>query len=225
MMNKFLIGAAALATAAGALAQGMQPPMAQTTPMTMPSHQMGMGDKTQTRAEIVAKVQQHFAMMDANRDGAIAGDEMQAMRGKHKGGRMGRNRHDMAMRDGSMANPGAAFDRLDANRDGSISRDEFAKGREMRIERKVVINDGPGGEHRDMKMRGMGGAKMGKGMGGQMLKMADANKDGRVTLPEMTSAALQRFDRADANRDGTLTREERKAMHQQMMQQRGGNVG
>ncbi len=201
MMNKFLIGAAALAFALPALAQ-VGP----------------MADHNQTRAEAVAKVQKHFAMMDSNRDGAIAAEEMQAMRGKHHSGRMGHG-GNMARHDGPMANPGAMFDRLDANHDGSISRDEFAKGREMRIERKVAINGAPGGDHAGMKMHGM------RGMGGHMLKMADANKDGRITLPEMTTAALQRFDRTDTNRDGTVTKEERKAMHQQMMQQRGRNAG
>lgn len=219
MMTKFLIGAAALGLTVAATAQ-MTPPMVQT-PMAMPMRAMPpMGDHMQTRAEVTAKVQQHFAMMDSNRDGFIAGDEMNAMGGKHHGGRMGHGGDKMAMHDGPMGNPGAMFDRLDANHDGSISRDEFAKGREMRIERKVVINGAPGADHAGMmKMHGM------KGMGGHMLKMADANKDGRITLAEMTNAALQRFDRADTNRDGTVTREERKAMHQQMMQQRGANAG
>ena len=45
-----------------------------------------------------------------------------------------------------MRDPAAAFDRLDANRDGSISRDEFAKGREVRIEKRVITQGGaPGG--------------------------------------------------------------------------------
>ena len=211
MMNKFLIGAAALAFALPALAQ--------IGPMA--GHQ-------QTRADVVAKAQKHFAMMDTNRDGAIVADEMSAMGGKRHGGRMD---HDMAMNDGPMGNPGAAFDRLDANHDGSISRDEFAKAREMRIERKVVINGTQGDDHAGMKMHGMGGEKMGGekmgggklggGMGKQMLKMADANNDGRITLPEMTSAALQRFDRTDTNHDGVVTKDERQAMHQQRMQQRG----
>lgn len=203
MMNKFVISAAALAFSLPALAQ-VGP----------------MADHNQTRAEAVAKVQKHFAMMDTNRDGAIAADEMSAMGGKHHGARMGHDGDEMAMHDGPMANPGAMFDRLDANHDGSISRDEFAKGREMRIERKVVINGAPSGE-------GGGNRNMmhAHQMGNHMLKMADSNKDGRITLPEMTAAALQRFDRTDTNRDGTVTREERKAMHQQMMQQRGRNAG
>ncbi len=220
MMNKFLIGAAALAIAGGAFAQGMQPPAVQTSRLDMPSPSDSMDSRVQTRAEVVAKVQKHFAMMDSNHDGAIVADEMQAMGSKQHGDRMGRDGNEMAMHDGPMGNPGAMFDRLDTNHDGSISRDEFAQGREMRIERKVVINDGPGGEgsenHKMMNMH-----KMGK----HMFKMADANHDGRITLPEMTAAALQRFDRTDTNHDGIVTKEERQAMHQQMMQEHGHDAG
>ena len=49
-----------------------------------------------------------------------------------------------------------------------------------------------------------------------MFEMADANKDGRVSLQEAQAAALQHFDMADTNRDGQITREERKQMHQRM---------
>ena len=219
MMNMFLIGAATVAITGGAFAQGMQPPTVQTSRMDMPSQSQSIKDRVQTRAEVVAKVQKHFAMMDSNHDGAIVGDEMQAMGGKHRGGRMVHDDGDMAMHDGPMGNPGAMFDRLDANHDGSISRDEFAHGREMRIERKVVISGGPGGEgSADHKMMNM------HKMGNHMLKMADANHDGRITLPEMTAAALQRFDRTDTNHDGVVTKEERQAMHRQMMQEHGGNA-
>ena len=214
MMNKFLIGAAALAVAVPALAQVMP-----------------MADHSQTRAEVVAKVQQHFAMIDTNRDGFIAGDEMQAMGGKQHGNRMGDGGHgmamhdgdEMAMHDGPMGNPGAMFDRLDANHDGSISRDEFARGHKMRIERKVVMNDGAGGNG------GTGGDRQNMmhahQMGSHMLKKADSNNDGRISLSEMTAVALQRFDRADTNHDGVITGDERQSMHQQMKQHLGRSPG
>ncbi|MEO6360202.1 MAG: hypothetical protein ABIO43_06480, partial [Sphingomicrobium sp.] len=63
-------------------------------------------------------------------------------------------------------------------------------------------------------MAGMG--RMHGGMGGQMLTMADANKDGRVTLQEAQVSALRRFDMADANHDGQVTMEERRQMRMQM---------
>jgi hypothetical protein len=53
-----------------------------------------------------------------------------------------------------------------------------------------------------------------------MFEMADANRDGRVTLQEATNAALRHFDTADVNRDGRLTPEERMQMHQRMRAER-----
>ena len=221
-MKMILLGAAALAAAVPAIAQ-MQP--ATPAPKAMPP----MAEKSHTRDQVVAKVREHFAKMDANRDGFVGTDEMQAMRGQHKqkmGAMDGRRGDRMAMKD-----PGAAFDRIDANRDGMISRDEFAKGREMRIERKMVMKGTPGApgmadEHGGMmKMHHMGG-KMGGGMmGGGMMKMADLNKDGRVSLQEATTSALQHFDMADTNRDGRITPDERRSMRQKMMQMRAPKAG
>ena len=198
-MNKFLIGAAALGVALPALAQ------------VAPA-----ADRMQTRDQVVAKVRDHFAKLDTNRDGAIASDELQAMRGQHLAMR---RKHDgdgdrMAMREGPMGNPNAAFDRLDANRDGMISRDEFAQGRAMHGERKMAMNEAPRANGREHRAKG-----------GHLVKMADADKDGRITLPEMTAAALQHFDRIDTNRDGRITPDERKAMHQQMMEAHSRNAG
>jgi len=225
MMNRFLLGATALVVAVPAMAQMQpQPPMA---PMPPIAQRMEM---TQTRDQAVARVRDHFTKMDANRDGFVAGDEMQSMRGKHQGmnrqmgARRGRGGDRMAM-----GNPGAAFDRLDANRDGMISRDEFGKAREIRTERKIVRNGTPGapgaamdGDHQGMrKMHRMGG---GRGMGGGM-KMADLDRDGRVSLQEATTSALQRFDRVDANRDGRITPDERRQNREQRKQMRAPKAG
>jgi len=54
---------------------------------------------------------------------------------------------------------------------------------------------------------------------GAMFGMADANKDGRVSLAEMQQTALQHFDRADLNHDGKVTPEERRQAWQQMRAQ------
>jgi hypothetical protein len=48
-----------------------------------------------------------------------------------------------------------------------------------------------------------------------MFGMADLNKDGKISVAEAQSVALQRFDRADLNHDGKLTPEERKQARQQ----------
>src|SRR5207342_2569804 len=98
---------------------------------------------------------------------------------------------------------------------------EFAKGREMRIERRVELKDGqtavpgaPRGEGRRMRMHQMGGGMM----GGRMFEDSDANKDGRVSLQEATDAAVRHFDMADTNRDGRITPEERMQMHRQLIE-------
>ena len=216
-MKMILLGAVALAVAVPAIAQTQpatpapraMPPMATMPPMAP------MAEKSQTRDQMVAKVREHFAKMDANRDGFVGADEMQAMRSQHKqkmGKMSGHHGDRMAMRDGPMRDPAKAFDRIDTNRDGMISRDEFAKGREMRIERKMVMKGTPGAP-------GMDGAH------GGMMKMADLDKDGRVSLQEATTSALQHFDMADTNRDGRITPDERRSMHQKMMQMRAPKAG
>ena len=86
------------------------------------------------------------------------------------------------------------------------------------VERRMVMKDGqhaPGAPHRGMRMHRFGGM-----MGGHMFDMADANKDGRVTLQEATDAAARHFDMADANRDGRITPDERRQMHRQMIEKR-----
>ena len=58
------------------------------------------------------------------------------------------------------------------------------------------------------------------GLRGRMFDMADANRDGRVTMAEGTAAAYRHFDMADANRDGQITRDERLQMRQRMRAER-----
>lgn len=220
-MKRILLGATALLMTLPVAAQMQPPPVAPVAPVPPMQHRM---DMTQTRDQAVAKVREHFARMDANRDGFVAGDEMRSMRG-HRGG-MGGGMGERRGRGGDrMANPGAAFDRLDANRDGMLSREEFGRAREIREERRVVRNQAPGapgvaGEHRGMrKMHRMGGK------GGGMMRMADLDRDGRVSLQEATTSALQRFDRIDTNRDGRITPEERKQQREQRKAMRGQRAG
>lgn len=193
-MVKLLIGAAAAALAGAAIAQAPAPvPGVAATP-----------ERVMTRDSVVAKVRDHFARLDTNRDGFVAQDEMAAMRAH----RMAHRAPGMAGRGMAMRDPARAFDRLDSNRDGVLSRDEFARGRELRRER--------------MAMRGpMQGRRMGGMMGGGMLRMADSDRDGRVSLAEAQAAAVRHFDMMDANRDGTVTREERRGMRERMRAMHG----
>ncbi|HJS41254.1 MAG TPA: EF-hand domain-containing protein [Sphingomicrobium sp.] len=213
IMKEFLVGAAAIVIAGAAFAQ-----VAPTTPPSAPQV-APLPERIDTRDEVVGKVRDHFAQLDANKDGVLTRDEAEAGRKVFKErmrSKLGERRvHRMENRD-----PNAAFDRLDTNKDGAISREEFAQHREQRIERRTVMKDGqamPGMPHEGMRMHRFGGM-----MGGHMFDMADANKDDRVTLQEATDAAVRHFDTADANRDGRLTPDERRQMRLQRRAPKAG---
>jgi len=180
-----------------------------------------MADRVITRAEVQAKVQTHFTKVDADRDGFVTSAEIDARHaGMRQHMRQGGAGHAMMARRGD---PNVAFDRIDANKDGMVSRDEFAKGREVRIERHVIREGGAPGQPGAMRMKMH---RMGGGMfGGAMLKMADTNRDGRVSLAEATSGALAHFDKADTNRDGRITPEERRAGRMMMREMRMRKAG
>lgn len=159
-------------------------------------------DGIQTRAEVVQRVRAMFARADVNRDGFLTQAEVQSVAGQARGLR-GQRAADPARRQ-------RAFERLDANRDNVISRDEWARAQQVRAERQAER-----GAHRGQRL-----AMRGR-MGGALLRMADTNRDQRVSLQEAEGAALQRFDRVDLNRDGRVTRDERQQLRQQWQSRRG----
>jgi hypothetical protein len=213
-MKEFVMGAAAI-IAVGAGAAWAQAPATPPSPQIAPM--APMADRVTTRAEVVTKIRDHFARLDSNRDGFLTKEEAQAGRQIIKQRLAERGENRLQRRD-----PKVAFDRLDANKDGAISREEFEKGHELRIERRMVIKDGAaghaGGAHKGMRMHRLGGMML----GGHMFDMADANKDGRVSLQEATDSAVRHFDMADANRDGQVTPDERRQMHRQMIEKHRG---
>jgi Ca2+-binding EF-hand superfamily protein len=184
-MKTLFLGSAAVAavfTAGVAIAQ----------PATVAPTQPPQAAKTQSRADVSARIAQMFARLDTNRDGVIVKQEVEAARAQFAD----RMKQGAGQR-GQKGDRSKAFDRIDTNDDGNISRQEFAG-----------TPRGPG------KAKAMHG-----GFAGRIFDMADANKDGRVTLAEAQQAALQHFDRADLNHDGTLTPEERSQSRQQMRAQ------
>lgn len=236
-MSKYLLAGAAVAAIAlsPAIAQSVQPaPAPAPAPQALIHH--APIAKVHSRAEVGAHVRAMFERLDTNRDGFVTKAEAQAARAHRADRVIKRIRHGAAgSPEQRLADRGAMFDRIDTNRDGSISREEFAKVRENRVERRIVMreklkegeaapSDGKGGVSHNGAMGLMqhpGGydARRG-GLGGRMFDMADANKDGRVTLQEATAAAYRHFDMADANRDGQVTREERMQMRQKMRAER-----
>ncbi len=175
------------------------------------------GGQTMSRADIQARIQAQFARRDTDRDGFLTAEEM----GGRKVVRQERRMANRAARgeraivnEGRARDPNIAFDRIDLNRDGSLSRDEFARAREVRIEKRVMIGEGARSVAGSSDRSGRAG-RGGGGMGQRMLKRADADRDGKVTLAEATAGALRRFDRIDGNRDGRVTPEERAAVRAQ----------
>ncbi len=266
-MMKLLTGAAIVAlsiAAAPATAQTPPPPgVAQGTipapmiapvpsvppaPMVRENVQVRMmSDRMMTRDDVVRHVREMFQRFDANHDGFVTREELEAFHTKfaNMGPMMRKRVEDRRM---MMGSPAAMFDRMDANHDGSISRQEFmAAHSEMHQKRMVMIEDGAGGDHMQMRMDGdhmtmpmegmehqkmefrfktmapMHGTEMGMGgFGAHLFEMADTNHDGRVSLEEAESLALQHFDRADVNHDGKITPDEHQRMHAMMRERRPG---
>lgn len=193
-MKKLLIGGAVLALAVPALAQ--------VAPATSPVPQMKHVAKVQTRADVQTKVAEHFNRMDSNRDGFLTKAEADAAAQAFGGKRAERRAERGEQR----------FEQIDTNRDGSITRSEWDSAQAQRQQR-IAARDQNGDGRADRARFGHHG--MG-GFGGRMFEMADANHDGRVTLQEAQTAALQHFDMVDTNRDGRITPDERMRMHQHM---------
>lgn len=180
-MKKFVIGASAVALIA-------IPALAMVVADGHAGHHGMKGP--QTRSEVEAKVKEHFAKVDANKDGAITKEEEQAFRTARRG----------EMRE-------KMFGMLDADKNGQISRAEFDARHDGKDEHHSGMH-GMGG-HRMMMDGGMFAKADGNGDGkvtlseatGKALSMfdrADTNKDGTVS-PEERRAAWKSW--AEQGRD------------------------
>lgn len=218
-MFKYLLGGTIVAAmVAIAPAVGQTPAPAPVVPQVQDRlgepgwHGLGR-TSIHTRAEVGAHVRTLFERLDGNRDGYITRAEVEARKGER------RNRIEKRVERRGAAG-GQMFDRIDTNRDGVISRNEF-EAAPMRHERRMVMRTDRDRDGRPDAMRGMRGMRMGLGnLHGRMFDMADANRDGRVSLQEATNAAYRHFDTADVNRDGRLTPDERMQMRQRMRAER-----
>jgi len=155
-----------------------------------------------TRAAVQERTQKAFARMDANGDGKVDTADREARRK-------------------------AMFDRVDADNNGQLSFAEFSAHHGDRQQGERAERAGKRGER--MSHRGHRGPGMAMRGAGGMGRGADGNNDGAITLAELETAALARFDSVDADKNGVVTAAERKAqrdaMRQQMQQRRAQRAG
>jgi hypothetical protein len=163
-----------------------------------------------TRAQVETRVRDMFAPVDANRDGFVTQAEAQAVHASVRSGRQAERGERREER----------FARLDANRDGQISRAEFFAPRQgaERGERRALRT-----ERRAERMERRAERRGNRGLrfGARAFERMDVNKDGRISLAEVTELRIRAFTRADANRDGRVTREERRSLREVRQNRRG----
>lgn len=220
------VAAVALAGFAPALAQTVTAP-AGPAPAAHPVRTM----KPISRAAFVQRVQKLFARLDANHDGFVTQDELQASaQAMHA-----------RMEQGAAQRGSKLFDRLDANHDGVVTEAEFNAAMARRSQQPSAPHQAPtwarlaarfdtnhDGQisraefdavraRHEQKMAQDGKPRLHRaGFITHMFAMADLNRDGRVSRQEATQAAQRWFDAADTNHDGVLTPDEMRAAHQRM---------
>lgn len=192
-MKKTMIGGAAaiaLAAVSGmAVAQTAAP---NRTPNTVRAQ---MAERSVTQAEFVEGRLARLIAADANRDGVVTPEEMQAARQAQRTERMNQR-----------------FTRLDANGDGSVSRAEFDAAHAPRTER------GPRAE-RAGRWVGQGGGHRGPMRAGH--RGAEGTRErGPIVIADVRAKLTEQFAKLDANHDGVLTAAERRAGWQASAEQR-----
>jgi Ca2+-binding EF-hand superfamily protein len=226
MLKSLFLGAAAAFILAGgaAIAQTAQAPATPQASAPGPHGRMHHMMKTETRADVNARVARMFARLDTNHDGYITQVEIGALEAEHA--------QRMEQR-AARFDPSKFFDRLDLNHDGQITMAEAEAARSQHVKAEggkpakanatafgglfaradtnkdgVITRAEFDAMGQQMKAR-MDKAGMNRGhLGGRMFETADTNKDGKVSLAEMQAAALARFDQMDLNHDGTVTPDE-----------------
>jgi len=147
-------------------------------------------DGTITKAELTTSLEARFAKMDVNGDGQITQADRDARRAQRLEGR---------------------FTALDTDRNGQISKAEFLTGHQARQDKRAEAGKGEGRKGHHFRGRHHGGKGMmhgsWRGQGG---------KDGVMTKAQFMAGPLAMFDRADANKDGKVTAEEMTTARQAM---------
>ena len=138
-----------------------------------------------SQAEFVDRRVARLTTMDANGDGVVAREEMQAQRQA----RMVERRSQM-------------FERMDVDSDGSITRAEYDAAHAQRMEQRA--ERGEAGERRG-----------GRGHRGAHRMGMRLDRDGQgVNIEQARQRATEQFARMDADGDGFVTGAEMRAQHE-----------
>ena len=138
-----------------------------------------------SQAEFVDRRVARLTTMDANSDGVVAREEMQAQRQA----RMAERRSQM-------------FERMDVDSDGSITRAEYDAAHAQRMEQRA--ERGEAGERRG-----------GRGHRGAHRMAMRLDRDGQgVNIEQARQRATEQFARMDADGDGFVTGAEMRAQHE-----------
>lgn len=168
-----------------------------------PQGQRGGGAEL-TRAEAVARAEQRFARIDADRNGQVTRDEMRAGRQQMRAQRAERRQARIARM--SPEQRERIADRR-AER-GGLTQEQRAERRAQRRAQVQAMTAEQRAERRAQRQarRGQRGGLFAGG--------------GTVSLEQFRARALQRFERMDLDRNGTVTRDERRQARQQLRQER-----
>ena len=226
-MNKFLIGGAAAATI---VASGASAAASVQTTKVAPAAKPARAAKAVTRADMQSRVATAFAKLDANHDGFIAKDELNAVETR---------REQRVEKRADRFDPSKIFARIDLNKDGKITTAEAEAARSQHAEGKpgkpaqaqaaafgglfakadankdnVITRAEFDTMGQQIKTQIEHSATAREGVAERMLAKSDTNKDGKVSLAEMQQSALARFDRMDLNHDGKINPQERQQVRQ-----------
>lgn len=234
-MNKLLIGGATVV-----LSVTIAPALAQPAPPTPPGVAQGTAplpvrvappapparprmhvtsDRVITRDDVLRHVNEMFAKLDANHDGFITKEEVEAFHHRFAGmAEMGRDMaaggRDMAARgqemadrftEHRMADRAAMFDKLDTNHDGVISRQEFMAAKPELHERRMIV----------MRDEAAPGAPPMPGQPGMMMMrmhaMGPMDMHGMMARHAGMRFGGHLFEMADTNHDGRISLAEAQA--------------
>lgn len=205
----------------------------------------GMGGGWRGRGPLTKDVfdtrtRERFAAIDKNSDGVLDVAEIEAYMTLNMGQRHQRMGHRVGMTPGTMGE--RMLRRLGADKEGRLTKDAYLAHikklfAEMDLNNDSRISDddlppmmrgrnvlaggaaGPG----QMRPGQAGPGRMGQGPGGGLfgvLRGADADKDGVVTLAEALAAAEKRFATLDKTKDGVVDKADFEAMRKEMLDYR-----